>query len=818
MVATLDLVECALCGLPTAHPFRGDGGGLFCCPACLEVDRLLLVGGPRRSGPVERGSNDVKAVALAADTPRTQATMVLSLGGLWCSSCAWLIGESLRRTPGVHDVDVSFVQREGRITFDPDRTDPRRLLGQVKRLGYRAWLSGEAPENEEERFSNRLLVAGLFAMHVMLISLMLYARDLLGAASPESEWLVTIFKAMMLLGTLPILALLGIPILRAGLASLLRGRPNTHTLVALGAFSAAALSVRNLLLGGDRVYFDTASMLLFLVTIGRWLEMRAQKSGSDALERLWKRVPEEATWITAEGERRVPADALPAGARVRVRPGERFPVDGLVATGEGDVDESLLTGEPVPTVRRPGERVLAGTVSLDGAFEIITTAVGAETVAGQIGRLLHQALWQRAPVERLADRLAALMVPAAVALAVGTFVFWTAHAGSETGLLNALAVLLIACPCALGLATPLTLWLALGRAAEGGVILRSTAALEHLAAVRQVFFDKTGTLTQPPFRLQACFPGELDEGEFLARIAAVEAASEHPLAQAVVAEARSQALTSPPATDFRAWPGYGVSARLEDATVWVGNERLMAAQEFALPAHLDAVAETWRKAGLCIVYAGWGGRVTGLLGLGEETRPEAVEVVDSLQAMGLQVAVLTGDDATAGERWQRQLGVPVYAEQRPEDKMARLRRAPGPVAMIGDGINDGPALAAATVGLAVGHGTDVARAAADAILLGEEIRAVPWLTALARAAMRRVRQNLAWAFGYNLLGLGLAVTGHLQPVLAAAAMVASSLIVTHNALRLHDFPTLPAPVGHETPEPGEATGAVEVAGSFPVAG
>lgn len=811
MVAALHVVDCALCGLPTAHPFRGEGGTLFCCPACLEVDRLLHAG--------EREARAAPSADLQASAPpANHATAVLSLGGLWCSSCAWLIGETLRRAPGVHSADVSFGQREGRITFDPERTDPRRLQRQVKRLGYRAWLPGETPSDEEESFSNRLLIAGIFAMHDMIISLMIYVREFFGWATPESAWLVTIFYLMMAMASVPILVLLGIPVLRAGLASLLRGQPNTHTLITLGTFAAVALSVRNLVLGIDRVYFDTASMLLFLVAVGRWLEMRAHKTGSDALERLWKQVPTEATWITPEGERRVPADELSAGARVRVRPGERFPVDGLVATGEGDVDESLLTGEPDPVLRRPRDRVLAGTVSLDGAFEIITTAVGAETVTGQIGRLLHQALWQRAPVERLADRLSAWMVPGAVALAAGTFTFWTVRAGPEVGLLNALSVLLIACPCALGLATPLTLWLGLTRSAEGGVILRSTAALERLASVRQVFFDKTGTLTRLPFRLQAVFSGELDEEAFLARVAAVEASSEHPLAQAVVAEAESRDLALPSASDFRAWPGYGVSGRLEDSRIWVGNQRLMDTQGLKLGADLAARAATWKRQGRCVVYAGWEDRVTGLLVLGEETRPEAVEVVDALQAMGLQVAVLTGDDKMAGERWHERLGVPVYAEQRPEDKMARLREAAGPVAMVGDGINDGPALAAATVGVAVSHGTDVARAAADVILLGDEIRAVPWLAALARTTMRRVRQNLAWAFFYNLIGLGLAVTGHLQPVLAAAAMIASSLIVTGNALRLRQFPAAGARVEGERPRSEDSADTPDAISSVPVAG
>jgi heavy metal translocating P-type ATPase len=771
MVATI--VGCALCGLPTAHPLPDEQGQSFCCPACREVAQLL---------------RDTPAAPVTTAPAAETTTAVLSLSGLWCSSCAWLIGETVRRMPGVHDAEVSFVQREARITFDPNRTDPRRCLRRIKHLGYRAWLPGDKPHDEEDSFFTRLVVSTVFVIHDVVISLMIYGREWLGWASPDDAWIVQIFQAMMFLGGIPLIFLLGIPILRAGMAGLLRGRPDMHTLIALGAFSAFGLSMRNLLLGVDRVYFDTTSMLLFLVAVGHWLEMRAQKSGTHAVERLWKRMPQEATWLTPAGERRVPPEQLPRGARVRVRPGERFPVDGLVAAGEGDVDESLLSGEPAPVIRGPGDQVLAGTVSLDGAFEVITTAVGAETVAGQIGRVLHQALWQRAPTERLADRLAALMMPAAVVIAGGTFAYWTAWAGPETGLLHALAVLLIACPCALGIATPLALWVALGRAAEAGVILRGTAALERLAGVRHLFFDKTGTLTRQPFRLLAVSAVEVTETAFLARVAAVESSSEHPLAHAIVGAARQRGLDLPAVADVRAVPGQGVGGWLGETRVWVGNERLMRAQRLAISASLAEMADTLRQQqGLCVVYAGWDGRVVGLLGLGEEARPEAAETVRSLQGLGLEVAVVTGDDAAAGARWQHRLGVPVFAEQRPEDKLARLYTAPGPVAMVGDGINDGPALAAG-VGLALSHGTDVAHAAADIILVRDDLRAVPWLVALARMAMRRVHQNLAWAFVYNLAGLALAVTGQLQPVLAAVAMLLSSVIVTANALRLRHIP------------------------------
>lgn len=793
-------IACTLCGLPTAHPLTDESGSAFCCPACQEVSRLLSrAEGVRGDGVAQEPGNlpagtstpsdlETSAPSARAETAgRPQAIETICLGGLWCTSCGWLIGERLRRTPGVHQVDVSFIQREARVVFDPNATRPRDWVRQIRRIGYRAWLPGDPPFDEEEAHYQRLLVSGVLAMHIMLISLTLYVRQGLGWASPDTAWLVTFFQIILFIASLPIMLLLGLPILRAGTTSLLRLRPNLHTLIAIGAFSAFGLSVRNLVLGMDRVYFDTASMLLFLVALGRWLEIRAQKTSGRAVERLWEQMPEEATWITPDGERRVPLAEVPKGARVRVRPGERFPVDGVVAAGQGDVDESLLTGEPTPVTRRPGTTVLAGTISLDGAFEVIASAIGAETVAGQIGRLLHHALWQRAPVERLADRLARLMVPAAVALAAGTFVFWSVRAGTETALLHALSVLLIACPCALGIATPLTLWLGLGRAAEAGVLLRSTGVLEHLAGVRHLFFDKTGTLTRPPLRLHAVAPNGCDAEAFLARVAAVEAASEHPLAQAVVQAARERDLALPAVTHFRALPGQGVSGRLNGTHLWVGNRHLMEDQALALPASLAMVADEWQQQGLCVVYAGWEDRVAGLLGLGEQVRPGAAEAISDLQAMGLDVVVLTGDDMAAGERWQRLLGVPVYAEQRPENKMARLREVEGPVAMVGDGINDGPALAAARVGLALSQGTDVARTAADAILLNDDLRAVPWLLGLSRMTMKRVHQNLGWAFVYNLAGLALAVTGHLQPVLAAAAMVASSLIVTGNALRLRSF-------------------------------
>jgi heavy metal translocating P-type ATPase len=620
----------------------------------------------------------------------------------------------------------------------------------------------------------------------MIVGGSIYARELLGWASPETQWLVDFFQVMMLVTSLPVLILLGLPILRAGFASLVRGQPNIHTLITLGTFSAFVLSVRNLLAGTGGQYFDTATMLIFLISIGRWLEMQAHKSSSNAVARLLEQIPDTATIVTVAGDKDVPVRDLRAGQRLRVRPGEKFPVDGLVALGTGDVDESLLTGEPRPVTHRAGDAVRAGTLSLDGSFEIIATAVGDSTTAGQISRLLHEALWNRSPLERLADKLSAWMTPIALGLAAMAFFFWNHRSGLEDGLLVALSVLLIACPCALGLATPLTLWLSLCRAAESGVILRSTSAWERLTKVERMFFDKTGTLTKLPVRVMEILTAQDTPGEeFLQIVASVERESEHPLARAIVNYADGVEFLKP--DRFRALPGLGVTAELNDADVIIGNQRLVELEAMQISADLQQHEAAMREAGLMVVFAGWGGQVRGLVGLGEQVREEARDVLHQLQSRGLDLGVLTGDEASAGQRWQEALGITVKAGLRPDEKMSHLT---GNTAMIGDGINDAPALAASTIGLAMNCGADVARTTADVVLMRDDLRVVPWLFDLSRTTMRRVRENLGWAFIYNVIGIGLAMAGLMQPLWAALAMVMSSIFVTANAMRMNKYPLL----------------------------
>ena len=781
------LSTCSVCGLTTLHPLTNTSGDIFCCPSCREVAALLA------ESPI------VEQKQVSAEGRSEEVT--ITLGGMWCSSCAWLVSENLRRTKGVVGAETSFIQGQANIVFDTSITNPQKLKKRVRSLGYQATLPDEKPRDEEEAFFTRLLIGGVLVLHDMIVGTGIYLREIMGWVTPESQPLVDFFQVMMLVSAIPVLILLGLPILRAGLASLLRGQPNIHTLITIGAFSAFGLSVRNMIVGHGGQYFDTATMLIYLISIGRWLEMQAHKSSNKAVKKLLEQIPDTAFVVTSDADKETIVSDLKPGMRIRVRPGERFPVDGLIAIGEGDVDESLLTGEPKPINHHNGDAVKAGTISLDGSFEIIATAVGESTTAGQIGRLLHEALWNRSPLERLADKLSAWMTPIALGLAAITFLFWGNRLGSEEGLLIALSVLLIACPCALGLATPLTLWLSLGRAAESGIIMRSTSALERLAKVDKVFFDKTGTLTKLPMRVQEVVSEQssVDSEQLLLQIAAsVENESEHPLAKAIVEYARSQNIDLQKTESFKALPGLGVIGKLRVTnnelllsipvgSIVIGNERLIAQENIAISSEFKQHAESMRKSGQVVVFAGWDGQVQGLVGLGETVREEAKDVINDLSSRGLSLGVLTGDEEAAGRRWQQALGISVKAGLSPDNKMSHLADN---TAMVGDGINDAPALAASAIGLAMNHGTDVARSAADVVLMRDDLRVLPWLFDLSKRTMRIVKENLGWAFIYNIIGVGLAMAGLMKPVWAALAMVMSSMFVTANAMRMNKYPLL----------------------------
>lgn len=680
------------------------------------------------------------------------------------------------------------------------------------------------PAEEAKRILSRLMLNAFLGMMVMVLSIALYS-DLFFDEAGASGWLgsVTaqnvrsILQGISMLFATPAVLLLALPILEDAVYTWqIYRRLTTSALIAVGTLAAYGLSVFATFTGQGHAYFETVTMTLLLVTLGRWLDARAQVEGSQALNELLARAPAEATLISAEGEEaRVPVEQLRVGNQVRVRPGENFAVDGRVLSGEGSVNQANITGEATPVYKGPGHTVYAGTTNLDGSFVVEATQVGEERVMGKLVRLLDEARLHRAPIERLADRVSGYFVPAVLALAVITLIYWTWQVNLEQGLMTTLAVLLIACPCALGIATPLAIWAALGRAARSGILIRDSAILEKLSHVRQLFFDKTGTLTTGEAALAEIVVNRsptadrgpqiqavggqwsavsgsqspVSEAYLLQLVASLEHGSEHPLARSIQTAAAAQQLPLLPTAGFKAMPGLGISGRVDNKEVWVGSRRLVQQVGLTLPESLQVERGRLEEAGQSVVYVGWEGQVQGLFGLTETLRPAAATALAHMQRHGLRVEALTGDSSTAGAALSQRLGIPVRSELLPHDKVGVIEQAEAaePVAMIGDGLNDAPALARASVGIALGCGADVTREAADVSLLGNDLAQITWTLTLARRAYRTIGWNLLWAFLYNVIGVAIAMAGLLHPILAAVAMVISSAMVVGNSLRIFKF-------------------------------
>lgn len=650
-------------------------------------------------------------------------------------------------------------------------------------------MTGQLGEEGEASFwLAKLGLGAFFAMNVMTLSLLRYSgflTDLDPAILPKIAYL------SFALAT-PVILLLGGPFLKHALQELRMLSFSMESLIALGAFSAYTASTYATWTGSPRIYFDTATMILVLVTLGRFLEAAAKAKASEGIKKLLELSVKEATLVEDGRERKVPLNELKMGDQVMVRPGERIPVDGIVVEGEGAVDESAITGEARLVLKGRGDQVLGTTVTVDGRLLVEVTRVGEDTVFAQMVRLMEEAQASRGPVRRLVDRMAAAFIPGVIGLASLTFLFWL-QSGLETAFLHALAVLLIACPCPLGLATPLATWIGFSRAASSGVLIRSGEALERLSELRTLFFDKTGTLTFGRMALREVQVGaETDEETFLSLCASLEACSEHALGNSLVAGVQSRALPLHPVLDVKVHPGLGIEGIVasiggHSCRAFVGNERFLRQRGLKIREELLRAKEVFEGQGMTVILGGWEGEAKGLLAFGDKVRPEAKEAVEALRGLGFQFGLLSGDHEAVARAVAEEVGIEeVKAPLLPSEKVEAVlaSQAFGAVAMVGDGINDAPALAAASVGIAMGSGTDLAKETADVSIVGGDLRKIPWLIRLARATRRTIRGNLFWAFFYNALGLTLAALGALTPILAALAMVISSLFVILNSLLL----------------------------------
>src|SRR6266487_1875121 len=731
--------------------------------------------------------------ATRADTAPSDGTVEFLVGGMTCGSCAARVQRVLGKTDGVADAEVNLATSRARVRL-AQPVPIGVLQARVAKIGYTlappADRRQDAAADTEAAARRAWGRRGVAVAPAALFALVTMVRPGLMAVT---GWRV----AALVVATL-VEFVVGWPFLREAARRARRLTANMDTLIAVGTLAAYGFSLWELASGGMRVYFETAILLIAFLSLGRYFEARARGRAGQAIRALLELGAKQARLVRDEGEVMVAVEQVAVGDLVRVRPGEKLPVDGEVVQGASAVDESMLTGESVPVEKAPGDPVAGATVNAGGVLTVRATAVGADTALAQIVRLVEQAQAGKGQAQRLADQISAVFVPAVIGLAALTFACWWLLGGDPVKALTAaVAVLIIACPCALGLATPTAIMVGTGRGAELGILIRSVEALERTRRITIVVFDKTGTLTRGRMALTDAVAGPDTTTDELLRLAgAAEAASEHPIGAAVATAARQHG-ELPAVRGFCAQAGQGVRAEVQAAagrtpvTVWVGRRKLAAEAGLLVPDALEAAAEHLEREGKTVVWAGWRGEVRGVLAVADTLKPGASDQVERLRAMGLEVAMLTGDNATTADALAASVGIDrVLAEVMPADKVGEITRLQAQgrtVAMVGDGVNDAPALVQADLGIAIGSGTDVAIESSDLTLLRGDLDGVATAIELSRRTYRTIVQNLGWAFGYNTAAIPLAAAGLLNPIIAGAAMAFSSVSVVTNSLRLRHF-------------------------------
>ena len=706
----------------------------------------------------------------------------LALEGMTCASCAVRIEKKLNTLEGV-EAAVNFATEQAAVRYDPARVDVDDLLRAVAAAGYRARVAARAAEDEGRARALRIRLVAAAALTAPLVALAMFPP----LQFDGWEWLAFALAT-------PVVLWAGLGFHRAAVANARHGVATMDTLISIGTLAAWAWSVVALLLVADaHTYFEVGAVITTLILLGRFLEARAKRRSSAAIRALLELGAKEARVLRDGQEVVVPVDELRVGDLFVVRPGEKIATDGTVADGVSAVDQSMLTGEPVPVDVGPGDGVAGATINTSGRLVVRATKVGAETALAQITRLVEEAQAGKAPIQRLVDRVSAVFVPIVIGIALATLVGWLALTGDATAAFSAaVAVLIIACPCALGLATPTALMVGTGRGAQLGILLRGPEILERTRRITAIVLDKTGTLTEGRMRLASLVPARGIAPEELLRLAgAAEDASEHPIARAIAAQAREELGALPAAERFQNRAGLGVEALVEGRAVVVGRPSLLAEWGLELPVELArALAETEAQ-GKTVVAVACDGAVRGLVAVSDRPKATSAEAVREFEELDLTPILLTGDNERAARAAADEVGIElVLASVLPGEKVAQIRRlqaAGEVVAMVGDGVNDAPALAQADLGLAIGTGTDVAIEASDLTLVSGDLRAAADAIRLARRTLATIKGNLFWAFAYNVAAIPLAVAGVLNPIVAAAAMAFSSVFVVTNSLRLRRF-------------------------------
>ena len=764
-----------------------------------------------------------------ASAAATTASTTLGIIGMTCSSCQAVIERTLQRTPGVGSATVNLANETASVTFDPHTIGIDGLVQAVRDAGYDAVPRAEAGAGESDDAQRAAQQAHIrtewrffaFSLVLSLPLLVLMVPALMESVPlAVATWLagtfggawdpMMVFKYISFALATPVQFIAGWQFYKGFFHALRRRTGNMDTLIAIGTsaayfYSLAATFIPALYM--EPVFYETAALLITFVILGKLLEARAKGKTSDAIKKLMGLAAKTARVLRDGAEVDIPVEQVLVGDTVIVRPGEKVPVDGIVLDGASAVDESMLTGESIPVEKREGDTVIGATLNRLGSFRFRATKVGADTALAQIVRLVEEAQGSKAPVQRFADRISAVFVPVVVVLAVLTFLVWLLVVPNFVdptfymdvtpfvkALLAGTAVVVIACPCALGLATPTAIMVGTGKGAENGILIKSGEALETAYKIKAIVFDKTGTLTHGR---PVVTDIELAEGHDRDRVfvlaAALERKSEHPLAEAIVAHAKERAMHLPAVEDFAAIPGHGVEGTVEGVRVAFGNRRLMAAEGVDISGFEERIAALEGEGKTVMLVGVNSARLAGMIAVADTLKENSAEAVERLTGIGVEVYMITGDNRRTAEAIARQVGIPaerVLAEVLPEHKaeeVAKLQERGLTVAMVGDGINDTPALAQADVGIAMGAGTDIAMETGGIVLIKNDLRDVVTAIELSRRTIRKIHQNFFWALGYNSLGIPVAALGLLKPELAGAAMALSSVSVVTSSLLLRRF-------------------------------
>jgi len=820
----IDNKKCFHCGLPAtgSTACHGEVAGknrLFCCTGCLSVCQVIHEAGlngfyerlqkrqatmaPPPDGPADIDQYDLQEVQQEftknlADGSRQARLMV---EGIHCAACVWLIEKALANMTGIIKAEVNLVYHRLLLQWQPDQVSLPAVMTRLAAIGYAAVpFNLESVEGALHKQNRKLLFrlgfAAFGAMNIMWISIALYAGAFSGISGEYRQFFHWVSCAI----ATPVLLYSGGPILVAAWRGLHQARLSMDLPISIGALATFAYSLWQTVQGGTHVYFDTVVVFLFIILIGRYLEALARRNASSATLRLLELQPRMATRLTAKGsEERVAVRKLRPGDKLRIKPGDKVPADGIVIEGHSHIDESMLTGESLPVHKQAGSRIAGGTINGENPVIMQVEAAGTATVLSRIIHLVESAQDSKARIQRIADRIVPWFVATTLALAGMTLMYWWAQADFDTALLAATAVLIITCPCALGLATPMAISVSTGFAAKHGVLVRNGEALERLSNITHVVLDKTGTLTTGHMHVTDIIPANhshdinMQRDRLLTLAGAVERHYSHPLANAICASVEAEGLPFPISSDQQLQPGMGVGGCVEAQEIWVGNPRLMQEHDIAIPETISKACNGIESDMAVPILVAANGTLLGLLRIEDQLRDGAFELIASLGKRDIGITLLTGDSKAAASHFQQQLSahtttqIHVIANVLPIDKadhVVMLQQQGKHVLMVGDGINDAPALAQADISIAMGSGTDVSMECSDIVLMGSDLQRIPLAISLAGRTLKTIRQNLTLSLAYNIILVPVAMAAWITPVFAALAMPVSSLLVIGNAIRI----------------------------------